>query len=578
MNIVINGVDFKISDEDKNLSLLEFCYKNQIEILALCYLLCGVNSGKCGLCRVEITQNDGTSNDRISKIKPACLVSLEDGLNVVTDSQKLKDMQTKAVVKLLEKHDFSCAQCYRKTNCEFLNIVQKTRAKTANPYKADPAKIYSGPTLTIDSNKCVLCARCVSTCAAKTRTKSVEISQTDFGRAVRPAGDSGFEASNCLLCGQCVASCPVAALQETSHIAKVARALENNSLHTVAAIAPAVRTALGELFRLPRGTDVTAKIYTALRTLGFKSVFDLNFAADLTIMEEAAELVERIRNKGPFPLFTSCCPAWIRQVENYFPELKPNVSTVKSPQQIYGASAKSYFSEKNKIAKENIFTVSIVPCTAKKFEADRAGMVNDNVRNIDAVLTTRELAELLGRQKIRLPKLEDGSADKLMGEYSGAGGLFGVTGGVMEAAIRTAKDTLTGLNEPVIDYCAIRGFKGIKESEVKIGQTVLKIAVVDGAANLFDFVESGQIKNYHFIEVMACEAGCIGGGGQPHISAKDQLLGDWKKQRASVLYSQDEKSIIRKCHENPEIKLIYSSFFEKPLSAKAHKYLHYEYK
>ncbi|MDR3128192.1 MAG: [FeFe] hydrogenase, group A [Bifidobacteriaceae bacterium] len=572
MDVTIDGQEFKINQSDKSLSLLEFCYKNNIEVLALCYLPCGVNKGKCGLCRVEITDSSGKT-----RAKPACLVKLEDNLKVVTKSNELKDFQTKAVEKLLTKHDFSCAICYRRTNCELLKLVQTTRAKANPPYQADSTKIYVGSTLTIDSNKCVLCSRCVSTCAAKTRTKSVTIQKADWGRAVRPANPDGFEASNCLLCGQCVAACPVAAIQVTTHIDRVQKALANNKLHTVVAIAPAIRAALGELFRLPMGTDVTGKIYTALRQVGFKSVFDLNYAADLTIMEESAELVERIKNNGPFPMFTSCCPAWIRQVENYFPELKPNVSSVKSPQQIYGASVKSYFAEQKNLDPANIFTVSIVPCTAKKYEADREIMSNDGYQNVDAVLTTRELAELLQIRKIRLAKLEDGKADKLMGEYSGAGNLFGVTGGVMEAAVRTAKDTLMGQSVPVIDYCAIRGFKGIKESEMTIGSVNLKLAVIDGAANLFDFVDSGEFKNYHFIEVMACEAGCIGGGGQPHISNKTALLGDWKKLRASVLYNQDERAVIRKSHENPEIKQIYANFFDKPQSVKAHKYLHQIY-
>ncbi|MDR2799074.1 MAG: [FeFe] hydrogenase, group A [Bifidobacteriaceae bacterium] len=572
MNITIDGSKFEINESDKDLSLLEFAFKNDIEILALCYLPCGVNKGKCGLCRVEVTDKSGKM-----RAKPACMVNLEDGLLVSTKSESLEQMQKTAVKKLLESHDFSCGKCSRKTNCEFLKVVQKTRAKADEPYQRDESKVYQGQTLTIDSNKCILCSRCAATCSAKTRTNSISIKKEDFGRAARPSGDVDFDQSNCLLCGQCIASCPVAALDAVSHIDRVEKALADESIKTVVAIAPAVRTALGELFRLPPGTDVTGKIYTSLRELGFDNVFDLNFAADVTIMEESAELIERIKNGGPFPMFTSCCPGWIRQVENFFPEFKDNISTVKSPQQIFGATVKSYFAQKNNLKPENVFAVTVVPCTAKKAEAGRSSMQNDGVKNVDAVLTTRELAQMLESASIRLPKLEDSDADKLMGEYSGAGILFGVSGGVMEAAIRTAKDVLTGEEQPVVDYCEIRGFKGIKESEVKIGSTVLKVAAIDGAANLDDFVKSGEVNNYHFVEVMACEAGCIGGGGQPHISAKDQLEGSWKAKRASVLYSGDEHAKIRKSHENEEVKVLYSEFFEKPLSEKSHKYLHHKY-
>ncbi|MDR2748661.1 MAG: [FeFe] hydrogenase, group A [Bifidobacteriaceae bacterium] len=572
MNIIIDSVSFEVEESDSKLSLLEFAFKNDISILALCYLPCGVNRGKCGLCRVEVTDKTGKM-----RAKPACMVNLEDGLSVVTKSESLDQMQKAAVEKLLDTHDFSCGKCTRKINCEFLKAVQKTRAKAKTPYQRDESKVYHGKTLTIDSNKCILCSRCAATCSAKTRTNSIALKKEDFGRAARPSGDTDFDESNCLLCGQCIASCPVAALDAVSHIDRVELALKDEKTKTVVAIAPAVRTALGELFRLPLGTDVTGKIYTSLRELGFDNVFDLNFAADVTIMEESAELISRIENGGPFPMFTSCCPGWIRQVENFFPEYKNNISTVKSPQQIFGAAVKSYFAEKNNLKAENVFVATIVPCTAKKAEADRSTMQNDGVKNVDAVLTTRELAQMLESAKIRLPKLEDSQADKLMGEYSGAGTLFGVSGGVVEAAIRTAKDTLTGEEQPVVDYCEIRGFKGIKESEVRIGDTVLKVAAIDGAANLDDFVKSGEVNNYHFVEVMACEAGCIGGGGQPHISAKDQLDGSWKAKRASVLYSQDENAKIRKSHENEEVKAFYSEYFEKPLSEKSHKYLHHKY-
>ncbi|MGL5245881.1 MAG: [FeFe] hydrogenase, group A, partial [Sarcina sp.] len=345
-------------------------------------------------------------------------------------------------------------------------------------------------------------------------------------------------------------------------------------IHVIAAIAPAIRTSMGELFKMGYGVDVTGKLYTALRKLGFDKIFDINYGADMTIMEEATEFIERYNNNGPFPMFTSCCPSWVRQVEKYYPELIKNLSSAKSPQQIFGTATKTYYSELADIEPKKIFTVTVMPCTAKKFEAERPEMENDGVRNIDAVITTRELARMIKAAKIDFANLEDSEVDPAMGEHTGAGTIFGATGGVMEAALRTAKDFVENSNLVDIEYHAVRGVDGIKEAIVDIGGEDVKVAVINGSANLAQFMKEGKANEYHFIEVMACPGGCVNGGGQPHVMECDREKVDIRKVRASVLYNQDKNFAKRKSHENEALLKMYKTYIGEPGHGRAHELFH----
>ena len=478
---------------------------------------------------------------------------------VNTKSEKVQSEVKNVVSDLLDKHEFKCGSCKRRENCEFLELVIKTKAKASRPFIVEDKFKYvddRSKSIVLDRAKCVTCGRCVAACRTKTGTKTITFQKVDGQIIVGPEGLKCFDDTNCLLCGQCVAACPVDALSEKSHTDRVKEALADREKHVIVAMAPSVRAAMGELFKMGYGVDVTGKIYTALKNLGFDKIFDINFGADMTIMEEVTELVQRVKNNGPFPIFTSCCPAWVRQVENYYPELLANLSSAKSPQQIFGAASKTYYPAIADIDPVKVYTVTIMPCTAKKYEADREDMQNNGLRNIDAVITTRELAKMIKDAKIDFAKLQDSEADPAMGEYTGAGAIFGVTGGVMEATLRSAKDLLEGESLENIEYEEVRGIKGIKEASVEIGGHNYNVAVVNGASNLFQFINSGMInsKNYHMIEVMACPGGCVNGGGQPHVSVADREKIDIRTVRASVLYNQDKSLSKRKSHDNVAMK------------------------
>ena len=401
----------------------------------------------------------------------------------------------------------------------------------------------------------------------------------DGKSVIASVGDLGFDNTNCLLCGQCVTACPVDAIYEKSHIERVKNALEDPEKHVIVAMAPAVRASIGELFGMGFGVDVTKKLYSALRELGFDKIFDINFGADMTIMEEATEFIKRIKNNGPFPMFTSCCPSWVRLVEKYHPEFLNNLSSAKSPQQIFGSATKTYYPELVDIDPSRVFTVTIMPCTSKKFEADREEMSINGLRQVDAVLTTRELAKLIKDNKIKFKDLEDSEVDSAMGEYSGAGAIFGVTGGVMEAALRTAKDFIENEDLENVDYKMVRGLAGIKEATVKLDGKEYNVAVINGSKSLFEFIESDKMKEkqYHFIEVMNCEGGCVNGGGQPHLSSAQREKIDIKTVRGSVLYNQDEHLIKRKSHKNEALKKMYENYMGQPGGEKAEELLHFKY-
>ena len=565
--IIIND---KTIEFDGDKTILDLARENGFDIPVLCELKnCG-NKGQCGVCLVEQEGND--------RLLRSCAIKAKDGMVIKTDSEKVLEARKERVAELLDEHEFKCGPCKRRENCEFLKLVIKTKARAHKPFVVADKSEYvddRSKSIVLDRSKCVKCGRCVAACRTRTATNSIKFHRIDGVRLVGPEELKCFDDTNCLLCGQCIAACPVDALSEKSHIERVQDALNDPEKHVIVAMAPAVRTSMGELFKMGYGQDVTGKLYTALRELGFDKVFDINFGADMTIMEEATELIERIKNNGPFPMLTSCCPSWVREVENYFPELVENLSTAKSPQQIFGAASKTYYPQVADIDPKKVFTVTVMPCTSKKFEADRPEMENEGIRNIDAVITTRELARMIKAAKIDFAKLEDGEVDPAMGEYTGAGVIFGATGGVMEAALRTAKDFMENDNLDNVDYEAVRGLAGIKEAEVEIAGNEYKLAVVSGAANVFELVKSGKINDYHFIEVMACPGGCIGGGGQPRTKLPQAVK--TKEARIGGLYKADEEYKYVASYENPEIQDLYKNFLGEPLGHKAHELLHTHY-
>ena len=571
-NITINGNKILVDD---NKNLMKIAKENGIDIPALCFLEDCSNVGQCGVCLVEVEGQEDL-------VKACCFIP-EDGMVINTNTERVQEEVKSTVSSLLDKHEFKCGPCKRRENCEFLKLVIKTKARASKPFVVADKSEYvddRSKSIVLDRTKCVTCGRCVAACKTKTGTESIKFIEVDGQKIVGPENLKCFDDTNCLLCGQCVAACPVDALSEKSHMDRVKDALADQEKHVIVAMAPSVRTAMGELFKMGYGVDVTGKVYTALRELGFDKIFDINFGADMTIMEEATELIQRIKTGGPFPMFTSCCPAWVRQVENYYPNFTEHLSSAKSPQQIFGTASKTYYPQVADVDPKNVFTVTIMPCTAKKYEADRPEMENDGIRNIDAVITTRELAKMIKDAKIDFAKLEDSEADPAMGEYTGAGAIFGATGGVMEAALRTAKDFVEGKDLENIEYEQVRGLAGIKEATVEIGGENYNVAVINGASSLFDFMKSGKIndKKYHFIEVMACPGGCVNGGGQPHVNASDRLTMDIRSVRASVLYNQDKNVLKkRKSHENGAFNKMYETFMGEPGHGKAHELLHIKY-
>lgn len=569
--IVIDGREINFEEGE---SILKIARRSNIDIPSLCFLEECNNIGQCGVCLVEIE-----GQERLAR---ACCIKPKEGMKIITNSERVVEERKQVVSNLLDEHEFKCGPCKRRENCEFLKLVIKTKARANKQFVIEDKSEYiddRSKSIVIDRSKCVKCGRCVATCRTKVGTKAITFQKINNERRVGPEDLKCFDDTNCILCGQCVASCPVDALSEKSHIERVQDALLDEEKHVIVAMAPSVRAAMGEAFNMGYGVDVTGKLYTALRKLGFNKIFDINFGADMTIVEEATELVNRIENGGPFPMFTSCCPAWVRQVENYYPELLKNLSTAKSPQQIFGAASKTYYAEIADIDPSRIFTVTVMPCTAKKYEADRPDMGNNNIRNIDAVITTRELAKMIKSAKIDFVNLEDGIQDPVMGEYTGAAAIFGATGGVMEAALRTAKDYIECKFLDHIDYEEVRGLSGIKEASVEIEGNEYNVAVINGAVNLFDFINSGKIneKQYHFIEVMSCIGGCVNGGGQPHVSARDREKIDIRAVRASVLYNQDKSLKKRKSHQNSALLRMYETYMGVPGEEKAHELLHIQY-
>ena len=569
VNIVIDGLNVSVP---KGTTVLEAARANNINIPTLCFLKEMNEVGSCRICMVEI------EGDR--KLSPSCVTKVYEGMVVKTASKTVRDARETMLELILARHNRECLSCVRNLNCELQKLCEEfgIRERIDSKKKHAVCEDQHSPSVIRDQSKCILCGRCVQVCSKVQSVGVINFAHRSIETTVTTACEKDLADVACIACGQCIKICPVGALKEKDDTDRVWAAIENPKLHVVVQTAPAVRVGLGEEFGLPVGTNVEKEMVTALRRLGFDKVFDTNFSADLTILEEGTELLGRIKNGGKLPMITSCSPGWIKFCEHNYHDFLDNLSTCKSPQQMFGAVAKSYYAKKAGIDPKDIFVVSIMPCTAKKFEAAREELSVDGNRDVDVVLTTRELAKMIKQARLDFTQLEKGSYDSLLGEGSGAAVIFGTTGGVMEAALRTVADILTGEDLKSVEYSAVRGLEGIKEATIPVAGIDVKIAVAHGtgnAAKLLDKIRAGEA-TYHFIEVMGCPGGCINGGGQPIIMDKEKA-DEVKLARAKGLYTIDEANTIRKSHENTEIKKIYDDYLEKPNSHKAHHLLHTHY-
>ncbi len=570
VNLVIDGKEISVKE---GTTILQAALQNGIDIPTLCFLKEINEVGDCRMCIVEVEGRKGFAT--------SCIQKVEEGMVVKTHSHAVVEARKIILDLILSNHHRDCLTCSRNGNCELQELAAKFNVQVVEfegertKHKVDD----KSPSIVRDFNKCILCRRCVATCKYVQKIGAIDCINRGFDSCISTTYDHSLNDVDCTFCGQCIESCPTGALKEKENIQDVWKKLRDEDAFVVVQTAPAVRVALGEEFGMPIGTNVAGKMITALKSIGFDRVFDTNTGADLTIMEEANEFIERIQNDGVLPMITSCSPGWVRFAEKNFPENLDHLSSCKSPHQMFGAIIKSYFADKYNIDREKICVVSVMPCIAKKYECSRDEMEVDGVRDVDYVITTRELARMIKQANIDFCELEDGKFDEPMGEASGAGAIFGTTGGVMEAAIRTAVDTLEGKSMDKLEYTQVRGEKGIKEATLKIAGKDIKVAVASGLANARKIME--QIKDgkcdYHFVEIMACPGGCIMGGGQPIKSSKIRSTVDVAKLRRDALYSIDEKSVVRKSHENPFMIKLYKEFLEKPGSHKAHKYLHTTY-
>ena len=577
INIKIEGVSYQV---EEGLTILEAAKKCGYEIPSLC----AFNHGECsnGSCRVCLVEVKGARG-----LVASCVYPVNEGMEIYISTPAASEARRASVELLLSNHNQNCQQCDKNGQCELLNVAYITGAREGRYQGSKTAVTVDEltPSIVRDTSKCILCGRCVARCENAHGMGILGFENRGFKTIVAPAENRSMANSPCILCGQCVSVCPTGALMEKSEIALIDEAKKAGK-HLVVQTAPAVRAALGEEFGMPVGTAVTGKMVAALRRLGFDKVYDTNFAADLTIMEEGTELLSRIKNGGTLPMITSCSPGWVNYAEYNYGDLLPHLSSCKSPHQMQGAIIKSYYAEKNGIDPKDIFVVSIMPCTAKKDEKEREQMQKNGIKDVDAVLTTRELARMIKRAGILFDRLPDEEFDQdLMGDYTGAGVIFGVTGGVMEAALRTVYFVLTGKEHEAIKFEAVRGFDGIREASIDINGTVVNVAIAHGMKNakvLLDEIREGKSK-YHFIEIMGCPGGCIAGGGQPIVRScflpneDDDIQDTYKEKRAKALYSEDERLVLRQSHNNPQIKALYDEFLGEPNSHKAHELLHTTY-
>lgn len=563
--IEANGRTLEARDGE---TLLETLRRHGLQVPTLCHYEGLPPDGACRLCVVEV---DGLAN-----LVPACSYPVSDGLRVQTHSARAVNARKTIVELLLSNHPDDCLYCARHGNCELQDLSEDlgVRVRRLPGQRRQLPRDISSPSLVRDPDKCVLCGKCVRACAEVQTVSAIDITGRGSQARVDTAFGEGLNVSSCVNCGQCVLVCPTGALTEHSQIDEVETALRDPDTMVVAQLAPAISVSLAEEFGEKPGKDVDGCLNALLRRMGFERVFDTSFTADLTIMEEGSELVQRLTSGGVLPMFTSCSPAWVKFVETFYPEYLPNVSTCKSPQQMLGAVIKSHFAEREGVVPGKIYCVSIMPCTAKKFEAGRPEMMDGAVADVDAVVTTRELAQLIRRRGLKLGDLEPEPADMPFGRRSGAGKLFGATGGVMEAAIRTAHALVTGEEMGDLKVESVRGLEGIKEARVQVGDLELGVAVVSGLGNarkLMEQIADGR-DDLHFVEVMSCPGGCIGGGGQP-IGADPAAVG----ARMQALYRIDGEETIRTAHANPAVKQLYAEFLGEPLGPKSHELLHTRY-
>ncbi|MBI9059183.1 MAG: iron hydrogenase small subunit [Labilibaculum sp.] len=586
VNLTINGIAVSV---EENKTILEAAEKLHIKIPTLCYHKDLCVAGNCRVCVVEQVGNN--------KLVASCAMPVAEGMEINTNTLKVRNCRKHIIELLLTEHREECTKCYRNGHCELQALSAEYQITNQDFIDLVPDKNYTidrlSPAIEKDDSKCIRCQRCVRTCAEIQSVGAIAVAHKGADMKISTFFERSLDEVVCTNCGQCIVHCPTGALTEKSYVEKVWDAIADPDTHVVVQTAPAVRVGLGEELGLGSGTRVTGKMVSALRRLGFDSVLDTDFTADLTIMEEGTELLTRLKralvDDDPdvaLPMATSCSPGWVKYIEHKYPEYLPNLSTCKSPQQMFGALAKTYYAKNIKVDPQNVISVSIMPCTAKKYEANRPEMKDSGYKDVDFVLTTRELAVMIRQAGIEFEKLNDENFDSIMGMGSGAGVIFGATGGVMEAALRTAYEIVTGREVPFdnLEITAVRGLEGVKEATIKIEDAVedwkflegaeLKCAITNGLENAHRLMEA--IKNgdrfYHFIEIMACPGGCLGGGGQPF-----PVDNEIRMKRMEAIYEEDRNLPIRKSHENPEIVQIYKEFLEEPLSHKSHKLLHTSY-
>lgn len=570
VTLKINGQDITVPAD---YTILQAAREAGIDIPTLCYLKDISETGSCRMCVVEIK---GARN-----LQAACVYPVSEGLEVYTNSPKARRSRKVTLELLLSNHDRKCLTCARNRNCE-LQTLSEELGITEITYEGERLEHeidQLSPSIIRDNNKCVLCRRCVSACKNIQTVAVIDATERGFKTTIASPFNKSLGEVPCVNCGQCITACPVGALREKDSTDLVWEALADPEKVVIVQTAPAVRAALGEEFGMPIGTAVTGKMAAALRRLGFDKTFDTNTGADLTIIEEGNELIQRIKNGGKLPMITSCSPGWIKFCEHNFPEFLDNLSTCKSPHQMFGAIVKSYYAEQNNIDPEKIVNVSVMPCVAKKFESGREEMEVNGLRDVDIVISTRELARMIKQAGINFTELPDENFDNPFEGASGAAVIFGATGGVMEAALRTVAEKITGKELDSIDFEQVRGTEGIKTATVAVGDLNVRLAIAHGLGNarkLLDSIKNGEAE-YDFIEVMACPGGCVTGGGQPIVPAKTQMGIDLKKERAKALYSEDKKAPIRKSHENPDIIKLYDEFLGEPGGHKAHELLHTHY-